>query len=61
MGSKLKELRKAKGFSQERLAKITGISRVSIARYETGVAVPNMKNARKLAEALECSIDDIVR
>ena len=35
IGSKIKEIREAKGISQYRLAQITGINRSTIKRYET--------------------------
>lgn len=40
-----------------RLAERAGVSRDSIARYETGGAVPNLESACRLAEALDCGLD----
>lgn len=57
----LAEVRKAKGVTQEQLSEMTGINRVSIAKYETGKAMPSVKNAGRLADALEVSITDIVK
>ncbi len=56
----LKELRKAKGLTMDELAKISGVSRVSINRYELGARVPDIIIASKLAKALECRIEDLV-
>lgn len=38
-------------------AERAGVSRDSIARYETGGAVPNLESACRLAEALDCGLD----
>ena len=56
----VKETRISKGLSQEKLAKIAGVSRATIACLETN------NNARtstgtliKIATALECKVSDI--
>lgn len=53
----LKAMRTLKGWTQEMLAEITGIHRVTIARYETTNAGMTVDNAKKLADALGCTID----
>ena len=58
--TKLAEIRKAKGLTQRRLAYLSGVHRVSIARYEAGVVSPTAKALEKLAKALEVPIDAIV-
>lgn len=56
----IKELRKVAGLSQKALAKATNVNRVSISRYETGERVPTLNVAAKIAQALDCKIDDLV-
>lgn len=56
----LKELRKAKGMTMDELAKASGVSRVSINRYELGDRVPDIIIASKLARALDCKIEELV-
>lgn len=56
----IKELRKVAGLSQKDLAKATNVNRVSISRYETGERVPTLNVAAKIAQALDCKIDDLV-
>lgn len=46
-----KEIRKATGLSQERMGKLSGISRVQISYYETANTVPTMKTFNKWLEA----------
>lgn len=58
--SKLRKVRKAQGMTQRRLAILSGVDRVSIARYETGRVSPNIRNLSKLADALGVPVDELV-
>ena len=58
--NRLARLRKVKGVSQERLSKLSGVSRVTIARIETGKNTPNLKTLELLANALKVPVIDIV-
>ena len=58
--SKIAEMRKKRGLSQERLAELSGVHRVSIARYETGKASPNVRTLRRLADALKVSPEKLI-
>ena len=40
IAKKLKELRESRGLSQEQLAKIIGVDRTTIVKYETGASRP---------------------
>jgi len=53
-------LRKDKGWSQSELAKQTGVSQVMIGKYERGDATPSLDVAKKIADALEVSLDYLV-
>ena len=59
-GNKLKKVRKLKGFTQTELADLAKVSRQAITNWERGYREMSIPNAKKLAKALECSIDDIV-
>jgi len=54
------DLRKAKGWSQADLAKKTDISQVMVGKYERGDAMPSIEVAKKIADALEVSLDYLV-
>jgi len=54
------DLRKQKGLSQTDLAGKTGISQVMVGKYERGDAVPSIEVAKKIADALEVSLDYLV-
>lgn len=56
----IKKLRLQVGMSQEMLARESGVSRVAIARYESGERVPSIKIAAKIAKALGCKVDDLI-
>lgn len=60
MGFKVKEMRVAKGMTQEELEEKSGISRQTISAIETGKKT-DVKSGTMiaLARALEASIDDI--
>ena len=61
LGKKIKELRKNKGWSQQKLAETAGLAFNTIARMEQGIGEsPNLKTLVKLADALEISIDNLV-
>lgn len=57
----IKEIREAAGMSQEALATASGVTRVSISRYESGERVPPLDIAARIARALNCKIDDLLK
>ena len=56
-GDRLRSLREAKAFSQERLAANAGISQSVIAKAEKGTTLPTGDVLDKLASALDCTMD----
>lgn len=56
MGERIKELRKAKGYTQQDLARKLGLKDSAIAKYENG-RVENIKRnvIAQMAEILDCS------
>ena len=60
MGFKLREVREAKGMSQEELEKASGISRQTISSIENGKSTSVMSSTLiALARALETTVDEI--
>ena len=57
---KLRELRKQRGFTQQQLADIVGVSNVSLSNYERGTQAPDIEILIKLADALGVSLDTLV-
>lgn len=60
IGEKIKKYRKEKNLLQEDLAKMTGISRVSLGNYERGTRTPSAEILDKIALALKVSINEFV-
>lgn len=60
MGEKLKEARKAANLSQVELAEKVGCTQKDICRWETCQREPRASTLKKLAQALGCSMDDLV-
>lgn len=56
-GQRLSALRQERGFTQEELAKVSGISKAAIGRWEMGANLPGAESVCKLADALNCSAD----
>jgi transcriptional regulator with XRE-family HTH domain len=54
---RLKEARVARGYTQGRLAELSGVALNAIAKYETCVIIPTVETLQKLADALEVSGD----
>lgn len=54
---KLKEIRKAKGISQLKLALDLNMSQNTISRYETGEREPGINELIKIADYFNISID----
>ena len=59
-GKIIVDLRDKKGWNQSELADKSGVSRVMIGKYERGEAVPSIEAAKKIADALEVSLDYLV-
>ena len=57
IGNRIAELRRERGMNQEELAEKANISRITLARYETGVIDPGAKPLSRLADALSVSVD----
>ncbi len=62
IGKNLRKLRKKKGFSQEKLARLADISLNTLTKIESGFAKkPTIQTVVKLAKALGVSIDELVK
>ena len=59
-GDNLKQIRRSKKISQEKLAEILGVSRQSISKWETGENFPSMQNIICLCDIFKCKINDLV-
>lgn len=60
IGDRIRNIRERRNLTQEDLADLSGVHRVTIAKYEAGRIEPKSKSLQKLASALEVSVDEIV-
>lgn len=60
VGINLKRLRRRQGYSLERLAKLSGVSRAMLGQIETGRSVPTIGLLAKAAAALDVSIPSLL-
>lgn len=61
MGYKIRELRLQKRLTQEELAERAGITRTTICNIENGVQDDiKVKNLKKIADALEVSLSELI-
>src|SRR5574344_2230373 len=58
IGEKIKEIRKKRKISQEKLAELTNINFRTISRIETSRNIPNLETLEKIAKILNVNIID---
>lgn len=59
VGSRIAQLRKKSGLSQQQLADLVGTSTSAIGNYESGLRIPKDAIKIKIAHALKASIESI--
>ena len=57
---RLKELRKSRGISQQKMAEQLYISQQAYAKYETGTSSPNPETLSHIAKLLNVTVDDLL-
>jgi len=55
----LRACRLARDISQEQLAKLAGVHVGSLCRWERGQRIPTVEQALRLAEILECPVEEL--
>jgi len=62
IGSNFKKLRAQKGYSLEKVARLADLSLNTVVRLESGVNKnPTIETLTKIANALEVSVDDLLK
>lgn len=56
----LLEYRRKNDISQSVLAKKIGVTTAAISQYENGRREPNIEILKKMAKALECTVDELI-
>ena len=61
ISKRLKELRTANGFSQEKLAELLDVSRQTISSWENERSYPDVHNLIMLCDIYSVSLDDLMK
>ncbi len=61
LGEKMKEMRLARGLSQEKLAEQLYVTRQAVAKWEKDQTMPSAENLLLFAELFDCSLDELMR
>jgi DNA-binding XRE family transcriptional regulator len=60
LGAKIKQTREARGLTQQELATLTGINRVTLSRLEAGRQSPRLDTLNTLAKSLNLPVEELV-
>ena len=60
LGENLLKLRKGRGFSQEELAEVLGVSRQAVSKWERGEAYPDTENLIAISKLYNVTLDELV-
>lgn len=60
LGEKIKELRKARGLSQEELAEQINVSRQAVSKWELDLSLPDIDNIVQLSQLFDVSTDHLL-
>jgi putative molybdopterin biosynthesis protein len=58
-GARLRQARQARGFSQQQLAGMAGVSRQAVSAVESGISDPSLRVALALARALGLTVEEL--
>ncbi len=62
LSENIRKLRKKKGISQDKLAKLADVTLTTLVKIESGVNDnPTIKTLKKIADALGVSLDELVK
>src|SRR5215831_10750561 len=57
--NRVRSRRQARGWTQDQLAQAAGLSRTGVSAIEAGRLVPSVSSALGLAQALQCTVEDL--
>lgn len=58
---RIRDYREDKDLTQEELAKMLGIKREQLSKYERGIQTPSIIIIKKICDVLEIKIDDLFK
>ena len=57
----ISQIRKSRNMTQKDLSEMIGVSRSTVAMWETGKSNPTVSMLRRLSELFRCSIDELIK
>lgn len=57
---RIKEIRESRGMTQKQLAEKIYVARATVTSWEQGARTPHMDMLPRIAEALDCSVSDLI-
>ena len=60
INERLREIRKSKNISQRKLGELAGMPQQAIAKYETGKVNPKLTSLKRIANALDVKLEDLL-
>ncbi len=58
--NQIRKFRKKRNLKQSELALIIGVTRTAVTKWESGEVNPRSDRLLKIADALRCSVDDLL-
>lgn len=59
IGDNIASKRKEKGWTQTELAERVGVNQIQVSRWENGKHLPTLEQFVAIADALNCSLDEL--
>lgn len=60
IGARIQKIRQERGLTQQRLAEAIGVESETVSRAETGAVAMSLANLQRIADALQCTLADLV-
>lgn len=59
-GENIKELRKSRGYTQDKFAKVIGSNQVNVSAWEVGTRVPTLATIRHIADTFKIPLSSLI-
>lgn len=57
----IKKIRKERGLTQKQLSEMIMVNQSTVAMWETGKSLPRSNHLIRVAQVLECSVDELLQ
>lgn len=61
LGSRIRNLREARGYTIESFARDLGWSWITVSRYERGKSTPSLERLHHIADTLDVSVEELLK